>query len=86
MDARKKILIFRTNHFHYAIIRLPRFMEGTAMITNDRGIRDLKHDIATEVCKLAWEGALTDENRRNIAAVYIRNAPLSVNASVLQAV
>ena len=66
MDARKKILIFRTNHFHYAIIRLPRFMEGTAMITNDRGIRDLKHDIATEVCKLAWEGALTDENREKI--------------------
>ena len=36
------------------------------MITNDRGIRDLKHDIATEVCKLAWEGALTEENREKI--------------------
>ena len=36
------------------------------MITNDRGIRDLKHDIATEVCKLAWEGAPTDENREKI--------------------
>ena len=31
------------------------------MITNDRGIRDLKHEIATEVCKLAWAGRLNDE-------------------------
>ena len=36
------------------------------MITNDKGIRDLKHDIATEVCKLAWEGKLTEEEREKI--------------------
>lgn len=36
------------------------------MITNDRGIRDLKHEIATEVCRLAWKGELTDENREKI--------------------
>ena len=36
------------------------------MITNDKGIRDLKHDIATEVCKLAWEGKLNEEERERI--------------------
>ena len=36
------------------------------MITNDKGIRDLKHEIATEVCKLAWEGKLTEEEREKI--------------------
>ena len=36
------------------------------MITNDKGIRDLKHEIATEVCKLAWEGRLTADEQARI--------------------
>ncbi len=36
------------------------------MITNDKEIRGLKHDIATEVCKLAWEGKLTEGEREKI--------------------
>ena len=36
------------------------------MLTNDKEIRDLKHDIATEVCRLAWEGNLTAEARELI--------------------
>ncbi len=36
------------------------------MITNDKGIRDLKHEIATEVCRLAWEGKLNEEEREKI--------------------
>ena len=36
------------------------------MITNDKGIRDLKHEIATEVCKLAWEDRLNEEEREKI--------------------
>ncbi len=36
------------------------------MITNDKEIRELKHDIATEVCRLAWEGKLTEDEREKI--------------------
>ena len=36
------------------------------MITNDKEIRGLKHNIATEVCKLAWEGKLNSEEREKI--------------------
>ena len=36
------------------------------MLTNDKEIRDLKHDIATEVCRLAWAGNLTAEAREMI--------------------
>lgn len=36
------------------------------MVTNDKGIRDLKHEIATEVCKLTWEGKLNSEERERI--------------------
>ena len=32
------------------------------MITNDKGIVELKHHILREVCKLAWSNALTQEN------------------------
>ena len=36
------------------------------MITNDKGIVDLKHFILREVCRLAWEDALTPENTEKI--------------------
>ncbi len=36
------------------------------MITNDKGIRDLKHDIATEVCRLAWEDKLNEDEKEKI--------------------
>ena len=36
------------------------------MITNDKEIRDLKHDIATEVCRLAWAGKLNAEESEKI--------------------
>ncbi len=36
------------------------------MVTNDKGIRDLKHEIATEVCKLTWEGKLTADEKEKI--------------------
>ena len=36
------------------------------MVTNDKGIVDLKHFILKEVCRLAWEGALTPENTEKI--------------------
>ncbi len=36
------------------------------MITNDKGIRDLKHEIATAVCRLTWEGRLNEEERERI--------------------
>ena len=34
------------------------------MATNDVSIVRFKHDIMTEVCRLAWEGALTTDNRK----------------------
>ena len=37
-------------------------MEKPAMITNDKGIVELKHYILREVCRLAWDNALTAEN------------------------
>ena len=37
-----------------------------AMITNDKGIRDLKREVLTEVCRLAWEGSLGHEERERI--------------------
>ena len=36
------------------------------MITNDKGIVDLKHEILREVCTLAWEDTLTEENIEKI--------------------
>ena len=36
------------------------------MITNDKGIVDLKHYILREVCALAWEDQLTPENTEKI--------------------
>ena len=32
------------------------------MITNDKGIVELKHHILREVCRLAWEGKLTPDS------------------------
>ena len=36
------------------------------MITNDKGIVDLKHNILREICRLEWEDALTAENEEKI--------------------
>ena len=36
------------------------------MITNDKGIVELKHFILREVCRLAWEGCLTQEETEKI--------------------
>ena len=36
------------------------------MITNDKGIVELKHFILREVCRLAWEGQLTEEETEKI--------------------
>ena len=38
------------------------------MITNDKGIVRFKHDIMEQVCRLAWDGKLTPENKE--ALVY----------------
>ena len=37
------------------------------MLTNDKGIIDLKHYILREVCRLAWADELTPENCEKIA-------------------
>jgi hypothetical protein len=36
------------------------------MITNDKGIVDLKHFILREVCRLAWEDRLNSEETEKI--------------------
>ena len=36
------------------------------MVTNDKGIVELKHFILREVCRLAWEGRLTPESTEKI--------------------
>jgi len=36
------------------------------MITADKEIRGLKHEIATDVCRLAWEGKLNHDEREKI--------------------
>lgn len=36
------------------------------MITNDKGIVDLKHHIMREVCRLAWDDQLDHENREKL--------------------
>ena len=36
------------------------------MVTNDKGIVELKHIILREVCRLAWEGQLNTENTEKI--------------------
>ena len=36
------------------------------MITNDKGIVELKHHVLREVCRLAWDDALTAENTEKI--------------------
>ena len=38
------------------------------MITNDKNIVDLKHFILREVCRLAWDNALTQDNTDRIVA------------------
>ena len=41
------------------------------MITNDKGIVELKHFILREVCRLAWENRLTqDETEKIVYSVY----------------
>ena len=37
------------------------------MITNDKSLVDLKHQVLREVCRLAWDDALTPENCERIA-------------------
>ena len=37
------------------------------MITNDKNLVDLKHFVLREVCRLAWDDAITHENREKIA-------------------
>ena len=41
--------------------------KGTAMITNDKSLVDLKHRVLREVCRLAWDDRLDHENREKIA-------------------
>ena len=36
------------------------------MLTNDKGIVELKHFILREVCRLAWDDRLTEENKEKI--------------------
>ena len=36
------------------------------MITNDKGIVELKHFILREVCRLAWEDRLTEQETEKI--------------------
>ena len=36
------------------------------MITNDKGIVELKHFILREVCRLAWNGEVTEEGTEKI--------------------
>ena len=36
------------------------------MITNDKNLVELKHQILKDICRLAWEDALTTENLENI--------------------
>ena len=36
------------------------------MITNDKGIVRFKHDIMEKVCRLAWDGKLTPENKESL--------------------
>ena len=36
------------------------------MITNDKGIVDLKHHIMREVCRMEWEDRLDHENREKL--------------------
>ena len=36
------------------------------MITNDKGIVELKHFILREICRLAWAGEMTAENCEKI--------------------
>ena len=61
------------------------------MITNDKGIVELKHHVLREVCRLAWEDRLTADETEKIvydispsratAAVSIRNAKSSGDGS-----
>ncbi|MBO6148894.1 MAG: 4Fe-4S dicluster domain-containing protein [Lachnospiraceae bacterium] len=37
------------------------------MVTNDKGIVRFKHDIMEQVCRLAWKGELTSENKEKLA-------------------
>ena len=47
----------------------PERKRGLDMITNDKGIVELKHFVLREVCRLAWEGKLDAENAEKIAYV-----------------
>ena len=41
------------------------------MITNDKGIVELKHSILREVCRLAWEDRLTLEACERLVLEFI---------------
>ena len=63
------------------------------MITNDKGIVELKHHILREVCRLAWEDRLTADSCERLvlevipvlslstAAVYTRSGRSSADGS-----
>lgn len=36
------------------------------MVTSDHGIKSLKHGVLEEICKLAWDGELTAENKEKV--------------------
>ena len=37
------------------------------MITNDKGLVELKHHVIREVCRQAWQGEITHDDRERIA-------------------
>ena len=41
------------------------------MITNDKGIVELKHHILQEICRLAWEDRLTPDNCERVVYTII---------------
>ena len=36
------------------------------MITNDKGLVELKHHVIREVCRMAWDDLLTHEERERV--------------------
>ena len=41
------------------------------MITNDKGLVELKHQVIREVCKLAWDDAISHETREKLVYKFI---------------
>ncbi len=41
-------------------------MRETKMITNDKGLVELKHHVIREVCRMAWDDLLTHEERERV--------------------